>query len=98
MTRLDIHGSAAGRACGSDIEFCWSVPDPSLQRVFVALCSICGRVFRRPRQSETGLTVRAPQAFVRDVLGRLFQEMSLVFDAWHVERTEAMLRGFGAPH
>jgi hypothetical protein len=86
------------RARGPDIETRCSVPDPSLQRVFVALCSRYGiDVFRRPRQRDTGLTVRAPQAFVRGVFSPLFQKMSLVIDAWHVERTEAMLRVFGAP-
>ena len=72
-----------------------SLPDPALQRLFLALCARYGvDVYRRPKQRKTSVTVSGSRVFIREVLGKMFQEAGEILEAWYVEQTEAVLREF----
>lgn len=80
-----------------EVETAVSLPDPVLQRVFLALCSRYGvEVYRKPRQRGGNVTVRAPRAFVKDALGPMFQEAGEVFQDWYVDQTESVLQMFAS--
>lgn len=84
-------GLANARAAEADIETKFTVSDPTLQRLFVVLCSRCElEVYRVPRQRYFTMSVRAPKSFVQGWLSPMFEEMSEAMDSWMVEQAEAM--------
>lgn len=78
-----------------EVEAPVSLPDPGIQRVFLALCGRYGvTVYKRPRQRGGNVTVRAPRTFIKDGLEPLFQGMGDVFRDWYIAQTEAVLARF----
>jgi hypothetical protein len=60
---------AEQRAREPDIVIVYSLPDPWKRKLFLALCRRYGREpFRRPRQRESTVLVRAPHSFLQDTL------------------------------
>jgi hypothetical protein len=80
-----------------DVDHECSVADPSMQRLFVSLCSRYKlEAYHHPKKRTRNLKIRAPAGFVRDVFVPLFEKMCLVISEWHFQRTGAMLRVFAA--
>lgn len=60
---------AEQRAREPDIVIVYSLPDPWKRKLFLALCRRYGlEPFRRPRQRESTVLVRAPYAFLQNTL------------------------------
>jgi hypothetical protein len=72
-----------------------TVADPQMQRVFAALCARYGvKLFRARRRRSTGIMVREPRTFIKEVLWPIFTSMAEILepelDAW----TDAMMTEF----
>lgn len=83
------------RAREGEIEYRCSVADPSMQRVFVAVCERYGiEPYRVPRQRQSTISIRAPRSFIQEILWPLFEEMGRVVEAWLYEKTSELMRAW----
>ena len=75
------------------IEFKISLPDPWTRKLFIALARRYGlEPYRRPRQRQTTVMVRAPKSFVDSTLWPEFKELSSVLKTYISDITENVIK------
>ncbi len=76
-----------------DIETAYTLPDPWTRTLFVALCRRYGlRPYRRPRQRQTTVMIRAPKTFQERTLWPEFNALADELNKHLSEITERAVR------
>ena len=81
------------RQTAKPIEMQFSLGDPWARQLFVALARRYGlRPYRHFRQRRTTVMLRAPEAFIREVLWPEFEQLNAALTGYLAEVTERIIR------